>query len=65
MRSQAADVPRSANPSPPRRVSAQTVGVEKPYQRQVDATDEEIDALLYELYGLAGEDIAIVEGRNY
>ena len=30
-------------------------------QRQVKATDQEIDALVYELYGLTGEEIAIVE----
>ena len=31
------------------------------YQRQIDAADEEIDPLVYELYGLAAEEIAIVE----
>jgi hypothetical protein len=30
-------------------------------QRQVDATDAEIDRLVYELYGLTNEEIAIVE----
>jgi len=33
----------------------------KLYQRQIEATDEEIDALVYELYGLTEEEIAIVE----
>jgi hypothetical protein len=32
-------------------------------QRQIDATDREIDALVYELYELTKEEIAIVEGR--
>jgi len=32
------------------------------YQRQIAATDRQIDALVYELYGLTGEEIAIVEG---
>lgn len=32
-------------------------------QRQIDATDRQIDALVYELYGLSEEEIAIVEGR--
>jgi hypothetical protein len=32
-------------------------------QRQIDATDREIDALVVELYGLTEEEIAIVEGR--
>jgi hypothetical protein len=31
-------------------------------QRQIDATDREIDKLVYELYGLTEEEIAIVEG---
>ncbi len=30
-------------------------------QRQIDATDRQIDALVYELYGLTGDEIAIVE----
>ena len=33
-------------------------------QRQVEATDATIDKLVYELYGLTEEEIAIVEGRN-
>jgi hypothetical protein len=31
-------------------------------QRQIDATDREIDQLVYELYGLTDEEIRIVEG---
>ena len=31
------------------------------YQRHIEATGEEIDALVYELYGLTEEEIAIVE----
>ncbi len=30
--------------------------------RQIEATDGTIDTLVYELYGLTGEEIAIVEG---
>lgn len=33
-------------------------------QRQVEAADAAIDALVYELYGLTGEEIAIVEGTH-
>ena len=33
------------------------------YQRQIDATDREIDRLVYELYGLTEEEISVVE-RN-
>jgi len=31
-------------------------------QRQIEATDSQIDALVYELYGLNEEEIKIVEG---
>jgi type II restriction/modification system DNA methylase subunit YeeA len=31
------------------------------YQRQINATDRQIDALVYELYGLTDEEIEIVE----
>jgi type I restriction-modification system DNA methylase subunit len=33
-------------------------------QRQIEATDEQIDALVYELYGLTEEEIKIVEGTK-
>ena len=33
-------------------------------QRQIDATDKQIDQLVYELYGLTEEEIRIVEGAN-
>jgi hypothetical protein len=32
-------------------------------QRQIDATDREIDRLVYDLYGLTEEEIALVEGE--
>ena len=32
-------------------------------QRQIDATDQHIDALVYELYGLTEAEIKIVEGN--
>ena len=32
-------------------------------QRQIDATDHQIDKLVYELYGLTEEEIKIVEGK--
>ncbi len=31
-------------------------------ERQIAATDKQIDQLVYELYGLTGEEIRIVEG---
>jgi type I restriction-modification system DNA methylase subunit len=33
------------------------------FQRQIDATDRQIDKLVYELYGLTEEEIKIVEGN--
>jgi len=33
-------------------------------QRQIDATDREIDRLVYGLYGLTDQEIRIVEGTN-
>jgi hypothetical protein len=33
-------------------------------QRQIEATDRQIDALVYELYGLTAEEIKIVEGAT-
>ena len=35
------------------------------YQRQIESTDAEIDALVYELYGLTEEEITIVEWRDH
>lgn len=33
-------------------------------QRQIDATDQKIDELVYDLYGLSNDEIAIVEDNN-
>lgn len=33
-------------------------------QRQIEATDKQIDTLVYELYGLTEEEIEIVEGKT-
>ena len=32
------------------------------FQRQIDATDRQIDQMVYELYGLTEEEIKIIEG---
>jgi hypothetical protein len=32
--------------------------------RQVESTDRQIDALVYELYGLTAEEIKLVEGER-
>jgi len=46
-----------------RRAPVTTVGLhdKAALQRQIDATDPQIDQLVYELYGLTDEEIRIVE----
>jgi len=44
--------------------AAQTPDDKALYQRQIDATDRQIDALVYELYKLTEAEIAIVEGAT-
>ena len=34
------------------------------HQRRIEATDRQIDGLVYELYGLTEEEVGVVEGRN-
>ncbi len=41
--------------------SAKTPNEKTVLQRQIDATDDQIDQLVYELYGLTADEIAIVE----
>jgi len=43
--------------------SAKTSDDETRLQRQIDATDQQIDRLVYELYGLTDRDIQIVEDK--
>lgn len=43
--------------------AAQTEDKRRLYQQQIDATDKQIDALVYQLYGLTDDEIKIVEGR--
>lgn len=42
--------------------SAKTAHDKTLIQRQIDSTDRQIDALVYELYGLSEAEIRIVEG---
>lgn len=44
------------------RAAAQTETDQQLFQRQIDATDEQIDALVYELYGLTDGEIQIAKG---
>ena len=44
--------------------AARTADDKTRIQRLIDATDGEIDRLVYDLYDLTGEEIAIVEGRE-
>jgi type I restriction-modification system DNA methylase subunit len=46
-----------------RLAEAKTSNEQTIIQRQIDATDRQIDKLVYELYGLTSEEIAIVEGK--
>jgi hypothetical protein len=43
--------------------SAKTPDDKTRIQRQIDATDHQIDNLVYELYGLTEKEIQIVEER--
>jgi hypothetical protein len=46
-------------------LAAAKSGAEKALiQRQIEATDAEIDGLVYDLYGLTAEEIAVVEGKD-
>ena len=42
--------------------SARTADAKTLIERQIAATDKQIDRLVYDLYGLSDADIAIVEG---
>jgi hypothetical protein len=44
--------------------AATSAGVTGALRRKIDATDAEIDRLVYDLYGLTGEEIAVVEGES-
>ena len=49
-----------------KKLAAATIPADKQlYQRQIEATDRQIDALVYELYGLTEEEIGVVEGLNH
>lgn len=43
---------------------AKSAAQKQAIQRQIDATDAEIDRLVYDLYGLTPDEIALVEARN-
>jgi len=46
-----------------KRLAAASQADRELYQRQIDATDREIDKLVYELYGLTEEEIKVVEEK--
>jgi hypothetical protein len=49
-----------------KKLAAATIPADKKlYQRQIEATDQEIDALAYGLCGLPEEEIAMLEGREH
>ncbi len=41
--------------------AAKTAHTQTTFQRQIDATDGQIDKLVYELYGLSADEIKVVE----
>jgi hypothetical protein len=43
---------------------AKTPHEQESLQRQIAATDKQIDQLVYELYGLTEEEVRIVEGEQ-
>jgi hypothetical protein len=43
------------------KAAAKTQADQELYQRQIEATDREIDRLVYELYGLTPDEIATVQ----
>jgi len=45
------------------KAAAKTQAEQELYQRQIEDTDRQIDALVYKLYGLTEDEIKIVEGR--
>ncbi|MBI4785741.1 MAG: N-6 DNA methylase [Chloroflexi bacterium] len=47
-----------------RLAAAQTAADRELLQRQIDATDAQIDALVYQMYGLTEEEIKVVEGEG-
>ena len=47
-----------------RRRAAQIAHDRELLQRQINATDAQIDALVYELYGLTEEQVKIIEGTG-
>ncbi len=44
--------------------SARTPGDKERVKREIESTDRQIDRLVYELYELSHEEIAIVEGKE-
>ena len=44
--------------------SARTPQDKERVKREIESIDKQIDRLVYELYGLSPEEIAIVEGRE-
>jgi hypothetical protein len=42
---------------------AKSPPAKSPIERQIDATDAEIDELVFELYGLAEEEVQIASGE--
>jgi hypothetical protein len=46
------------------KAAARLVAEKAMMQQQIEATDKQIDALVYDLYGLTDAEIALVEGAG-
>lgn len=55
---------RNALPTPARLAAETETHVKTALQRQIDATDRQIDQLVYELYGLTDDEIKLVEAAT-
>lgn len=56
--------PQAANLSSVASAKEETPDEKTRLERQISTTDKQIDALVYELYGLTDEEIRIVEGTE-
>ena len=56
---------RHADAGPNKKLAANSTPADKEFcKRQIDATDAEIDALVYKLYDLTDDEIKLVEEKN-
>ena len=54
-------LPTCTQPSAKQLAAAKSAAQKAIVQRQIDATDRQIDQLVYQLYGLTDEEVALIE----